>query len=340
MSSPVRRVRVVRINEETVEARSIAFSVERGGDLEYRPGQFITVRVPTSKGAAARSYSLSSSPVCDSRPVITVKRITGGVASTWMCTDVQVGSEFDILPPSGVFTPRDLGADLLLLASGSGISPVMSILKSALYAGRGKIDLLYRSRDSASVIFHRQLMELSRSFPDRLRVDHWIGDRNGRPTAAAIVQFAAEHPDREAFICGPAGFMELARSGLAAAGLSENRIHVERFMSLDQDPFRVPSPTSVPEVGSTEVSVQLNGEDLRVRWPKSGVLLDALLEAGINAPHSCREGACSACICRVRRGTVRMLDNRVLEDADIAEGYVLACQAVAVSDDIAVTYDE
>src|SRR5699024_5410116 len=139
-------LRVAEVRAETGDACSVVFdpTPEQAQQLDYRPGQFLTVRVPSDWcGSVARCYSLSSSPYTDSRPQVTVKRTQDGYASHWICDNLTAGSEMEILPPSGVFTPQSLDHDLLLLAGGSGITPVMSIVKSALADGTGKITLLY-----------------------------------------------------------------------------------------------------------------------------------------------------------------------------------------------------
>jgi 3-ketosteroid 9alpha-monooxygenase subunit B len=168
-------LKVLDVVEETEDARSISFEVPEdvAGHFDYKPGQFLTVAVPSEQtGVAARCYSLCSSPVEDGPPTITVKRTEEGYASNWLVDNLQPGDTLRVLPPSGIFTPASLDADLLLFAGGSGITPVMSILRTALLKGTGKIVLFYANRDEQSVIFGSALTSLAAEHPDRLQVVH------------------------------------------------------------------------------------------------------------------------------------------------------------------------
>jgi 3-ketosteroid 9alpha-monooxygenase subunit B len=316
------RLRVAEVIDETADAKSF---VLEGADFSVRPGQFLTVRI----GTAARCYSLSSGV---GEPLkITVKRTPGGYGSHWMCSEVAVGTFLDVLPPAGVFTPASLDADLLAFAGGSGITPVMSIIKSALLSGTGRVTLVYANRDERSVIFAGELASLSASHPDRLTVVHWLESVQGLPSAAQLAALA--RPCDEAFVCGPAPFMDAAKSALRGVP----RVHVERFVSLSSNPFSV-APVVADSRPDATVEVELDGAHHTFSWPARTRLLDLLLEKGLDAPYSCREGACSACTCRLVSGEVKMLNNDVLDDQDIADGYVLACQSVPVTDTVKITY--
>lgn len=228
------RLPVARVVEETAHARSVVFDAE----LDYRPGQFLTVRVPSAlRGSVARCYSLSSSPHAAEPPRITVKRTADGYASNWMCDELVEGDVLEVLPPNGLFTPASLDADLLLFAGGSGITPVMSILKSALLVGGGRVELVYANRDAASVIFADALAGLAARHPDRLSVTHWLESERGLPDVAALTGLAAPFAAFDAFTCGPAPFMAAVTEALKALGLPRSRRHVERFASLAANPF-------------------------------------------------------------------------------------------------------
>ncbi|SES23549.1 3-ketosteroid 9alpha-monooxygenase subunit B [Lentzea xinjiangensis] len=319
----VHRVRVEAVIEETADARSFVLS---GADFTPRPGQFLTVRA----GEVARCYSLSSAP---GEPLkITVKRTPDGWGSLWMCSQVRVGTELDVLAPAGVFTPSSLDGSVLAFAAGSGITPIMSIVRAVLGQGAGRVFLFYANRDESSVIFARELDELARSHPRRLTVVHWLESVQGLPHLDGLRAFVRSCD--EAFVCGPAPFMEAARQALHDVPV----VHVEKFVSLSSDPF-----TEVPAVTGDRpdavVEVELDGERHRFPWPARTKLLDLLLEKGLDAPYSCREGACSACACRLVDGEVKMLGNDVLDSEDIADGIVLACQSVPVTDTVRITYD-
>ncbi|NEB17980.1 2Fe-2S iron-sulfur cluster-binding protein [Streptomyces coelicoflavus] len=337
-------VRVVKVIRETADAHSLVLepAEEDRAAFAYRPGQFLTLRVPSERdGGAARCYSLCSSPVRDELLKVTVKRTAGGYASHWICDHVAEGDTLQVLRPAGTFTPDSLDGDFLLFAAGSGITPVMSILTSALHAGTGRVTLVYANRDEQSVIFREELTALAREYGDRLTVLHWLESLQDRPTASGLRALAAPYAARPAFVCGPGPFMDLATGALADLGVPAGRITVERFTSLTGDPFA--EPDNDPEAGTegpvSTAEVELDGVSRTVDWPRGRPLLDVLLAAGLDAPYSCREGACSACACVLVEGEVVMERNEVLDAQDLADGLVLACQARPVSDRLKVTYD-
>ncbi len=345
VGSHVHRLKLARVIAETEDARSLVFEVpaELAKRFEYSPGQFLTLRIPSERtGSVARSYSLSSSPFSDDELTVTVKRTIDGYASNWICENAAEGVEFDVLQPSGMFVPKNLDTDLLLFAAGSGITPVMSILKSALLRGNAKITLIYANRDENSVIFAKELRALTEKHPDRLSIIHWIQSLQGLPTQAAFATLAAPYHERDAFICGPGPFMEAAETALKSdLGMPHSRVHIEVFQSIDGDPFaEIVFEDASEEDGSAEVEVILDGETHNFAWPRKTKLLDLLLSKGLDAPFSCREGACSACACIVTEGEVDMLVNEVLEPEDIADGIRLGCQSLPVSDVVKVSYDE
>jgi 3-ketosteroid 9alpha-monooxygenase subunit B len=333
-------VPVAEVVRETGDACSLVLDVPPPlrGTFAYRPGQFVTVRVPSDlTGSVARCYSLSSSPLCGDRPAITVKRTDGGYASNWILDNVRAGTVLDLLPPAGTFSPRSLDADFLLFAAGSGITPVMSILKSALAAGRGRVVLVYANRDERSVIFGSSLRELAAPAAGRLVVVHWLDSLLGVPTAAGIAALARPFASFEAYICGPDPYLAVVREALRQLGVPGQRVHVERFLSLSENPFEeAPVPAS-GGVAAT-LSVTLDGVTTSLPWPPGTRMLDVLIEAGLDAPYSCRQGICGACACQLTCGEVEMAHNEVLEDADIADGYILACQAVSVTPEVSVAY--
>jgi 3-ketosteroid 9alpha-monooxygenase subunit B len=337
-------VRVAEVVRETADAHSLVLEPD-AGDLErfhYKPGQFLTVRVPTDRaGGAARCYSLCSSPYLGEPLRITVKRTAGGYGSNWLCDNVVAGSTLEVLRPSGTFTPRSLDGDFLLCAAGSGITPVLSILKSVLHRGTGSVTLLYANRDENSVIFRAELAALAAAFPKRLAVIHWLESVQGLPSVDALARLAAPYTDAAAYVCGPEPFMDAVTAALAEVGMPREHVHLERFLTLDSDPFaEIPDEAVASSAETAVVEVTLDGETTTVAWPVDRHLLDVLLQAGLDAPFSCREGQCSACACKVLEGEISLDRNEVLEQEDLDEGYVLACQSIPRSAKLRVTYDE
>ncbi len=333
------RLHVAEVISEAGGACSLVLAVppDLADTFGYRPGQFLTVRVPSDRdGSVARCYSLSSSPHAGDRPTITVKRTDGGYASNWIADNLAAGSMLDTLPPAGTFCPDTLDGDFLLFAAGSGITPVISILKSALAQGGGRIVLSYANRDERSVIFDAELRRLAAAAGGRLAVAHWLDSVQGPPTAAGLAALARPYAGFEAFICGPDPYLAVVRDALSQLGVPPQRVHIERFLSLAENPFEA---TAEPSGGlAATLDVTLDGEQRVLPWPPGSRMLDVLIEHGLDAPYSCRQGICGACACQLTGGQVDMAHNEVLEPADLADGYILACQAVPLTESVSITY--
>ncbi len=337
-------LRVAAVIAETADACSLVFDVpeELRERFTYQPGQFLTLRIPSDRtGSVARCYSLASSPHTDDQPKVTVKRTAEGYASNWVCDNVKAGDELEVLPPSGVFTPKDLDEDLLLFAAGSGITPVMSILKSALARGGGRVVLVYANRDHDSVIFAGELRELADKHPQRLVVLHWLETLQGLPSAEGLAALVAPYTAHQAFMCGPKPFMDRVHDALAQLGVPRNRTHAEVFNSLAGDPFSVTAPVEISDEEAADaatVEVELDGEVHNLRWPRSQTLVDIMLAKGIDVPYSCQEGECGSCACTVLEGKVEMDTSDILDPEDIEAGYILGCQAHPVTDHLKIQF--
>lgn len=349
----VLELEVAEVVAETDDARSLVLAVPAGPDgpavpaerLAYAPGQFLTLRVPSERtGSVARCYSLSSSPHTDDALTVTVKRTADGYASNWLCDHAHPGMRIHVLAPSGTFVPDNLDADFLLVAAGSGITPMLAICKSALARGNGQVTVVYANRDEQSVIFGAALRTLAAEHPDRFSVVHWLESLQGLPSAGALARLAAPYTDRQVFICGPGPFMAAASEALESLDVPADQVHIEVFRSLDSDPFRAVtvdhSAADDDAGGPATAVVTLDGNTRRFTWPRSAKLLDVLLEQGLDVPFSCREGHCGACAVVVSSGSVDMEVNDVLEQSDLDEGLILACQAHPTSDTVEVTYDD
>ena len=347
LGSHVLELQVADVVKETDDARSLVFTVPEGVEipadrLRYAPGQFLTLRVPSDRtGSVARCYSLCSSPHTGDPMTVTVKRTDGGYASHWLCDNAHPGMRIHVLAPSGTFVPKTLDTDFLLLAAGSGITPMMAICKSALAEGSGRVVMIYANRDESSVIFGAALRELGAKYPDRLTVVHWLESVQGLPSAAALSALAAPYAGHDAYICGPGPFMAAAEEAMKSTGAAADRIHIEVFKSLESDPFAaVVIEEDDSDEGPATAVVTLDGTTHEVRWPRNAKLLDVLLDKGLDAPFSCREGHCGACAVLKKSGDVEMDVNDVLEQQDLDEGLILGCQARPRSDSVEVTYDE
>jgi 3-ketosteroid 9alpha-monooxygenase subunit B len=346
LGSHVVELQVADVVDETDDARSLVFRVPDGvpiapEKLRYAPGQFLTLRIPSDRtGFVARCYSLCTSPFTDDAMAVTVKRTPNGYASNWLCDQARPGMKLHALAPSGTFVPTTLDADFLLLAGGSGITPVMSICKSALAKGTGKVVLIYANRNESSVIFGGTLRELAALFPNRLTTIHWLESVQGLPRAATLSTLAAPFSSHDAYICGPAPFMAAAKAALGAIGLPRKRVHSEVFRSLESDPFAAVTVDEIEDEPPARAIVALDGRRHQLRWPRDSKLLDVLLDNGLDVPFSCREGHCGACAVLKQSGEVEMEINEVLRQSDVDAGLVLACQSRPRTDAVELSYDQ
>lgn len=347
MRAAGRQLLVREVIPETEDAASVVFEVPADG-FTYRPGQFITVGVQLADGVAPRCYSLSSAPGHDPYPAITVKRVAGGQVSNWLIDNAEPGMSVDIIPPTGSFTPRDWTDDFVVMAAGSGITPAMSIIKTALLAHGNAVTLVYANRDERSVIFASAIAQLQRAHPSRFVVRQWLESERGLPTAVELASLVSDGgDDRVGYLCGPTPFMDVAHAALEATGLPSTRIHRELFYSLTTNPFSAAAVTSsagpaapgAPTDTGARVIVDIEGETHEVAWPRDALLLDVLLDNGIEAPYVCREGNCGGCAYILTEGEVAMRVNDTLDDFDLRRGARLACQSTPVSDELAITFD-
>ena len=337
-------LKVKAVNEETHDAKSVVFEVppELAETFRYRPGQFLTLRLPVLGRHLPRCYSMSSAPTLDAHLRVTVKRVKDGRGSNWVCDRVRPGDTLEVMAPAGVFTPGSLQGDFLLCAGGSGITPVFSILRSALAHGQGRVRLLYANRDERSVIFRDELNALAAAHPARLQVIHWLDSVQGVPSVAQLAELARPWAQAQAFICGPGLFMDAMASALDKAGMPGEHVHVERFVSLpdeeDVAAINAAAPAPAAAVERATVEMELDGEVHVLDVAGTETLLDAALKAGINAPHSCQAGMCASCMCQVVEGEVHLRHNEVLDAKDLAKRWTLSCQALPTTERVKVRF--
>lgn len=333
------QIPIAEVVQETDSAVSLILDVPAAlaDTFQYKPGQFLTLRVPIDGKMRQRCYSLASAPGIDARHKVAIKRVDGGLVSNHVCSSLKAGDLIEVQPPAGLFVPHSLDTDFLLFAGGSGVTPVLSILKAALSHGRGHVTLLYANRDEQSVIFKNEIAALSAAHPERLTVLHWLESLQGLPTVAQIAGLVRPWAGAESFICGPEPFMNGVSSALHSLGVDEARIHLERFVSLPDEDVAEAAAAAMAETSvDSQLTVSIDGGEHQLAWSHNAKMLDAMIEAGIDAPYSCRVGGCSACMCKVLSGKVRMAANLVLDDNEIAEGWVLACQAFPETDQVSI----
>lgn len=333
---------VVEVIAETPDAVSLVLAATHDArqHFAYQAGQFLTLRIPARGGAVSRCYSLSSSPSTDEHLKVTVKRTTGGLASNWLCDHAKAGMTLESLTPASTFTVRPAEGELIFVAAGSGITPVISMIRVVLSQTARRATLVYANRDRESVIFDAELAELLAVHADRLTVAHWFESEAGLPTEAGLRTLLPATPgaDTAAYLCGPAAFMDLAAAALHHAGIAREHVHREVFVSLTTDAFAAPETTDATGDSAT-ATVEIEGETHEINWPKTEVLLDTLLSKGIDAPYACREGNCGACAYTLRQGEVSMRVNDTLDDYELGIGVRLACQSLPESDYLTAVFD-
>jgi ring-1,2-phenylacetyl-CoA epoxidase subunit PaaE len=356
MAEHFHALRVVEILPETSEANSIRFEVpaELRERFAFRAGQHLTLRATLGGEEVRRNYSLCTAPD-DNDWMVTVKRIGGGLFSNWVGDSVKAGDTIDVMPPHGSFTTEFDTAKsrhLVGIAGGSGITPVMSLIKSALkYEPRSRFTLLYGNRDSSSVIFLEVLSGLKDIYLDRFEVYHFLDAEeqdielfNGmlsrerlEEVIPALVPDAAEVDGW--FICGPGPMMDAAEGALLDRNVPKERIHIERF-TADRPAGSVTREMAQlqTEAEGVTVSVTLDGRTRRVPFTEANIL-DSALAAGLRAPFACKAGVCATCRAKVMKGKVEMAARYGLTDEEVADNYVLTCQSVPLGDGVAVDYD-
>jgi 3-ketosteroid 9alpha-monooxygenase subunit B len=322
-------LRVERIVDETHDARSIVLDVPAAlaDEFRYRAGQFVTLRVPHDGATLQRCYSLASSPDCDGEHKVTVKRVRGGRVSNWLHESVRAGDVLEVMRPEGRFV-LDLGdAPLLLFAGGSGITPVISILKTALATTSRPATLLYANRDERSIIFADELEGLRRQNPDRVRVVHRLDEVHGMLDEKTAHALASEQRGASCWVCGPGPFMALVERAATAAGIAPDKIRIERFTIESKAPAPAPAPIAAAGDVPDFVDVGLGGKTHRVPYTPGKTLLQTARDGGLDAPYSCEEGFCGCCAADLLEGKVRMDADDALSAEEKRKGMILACQS-------------
>jgi len=337
-------LRVARVIDETSDARSIVLEIpaDLAERFRYRAGQFLSFKIPYEGQVLTRSYSLASSPDAEHEHKVTVKRIGNGRISNWMNDRVQVGARLMVMPPAGTFVLDDSDRKLCLFAGGSGITPVISILKSALVTSSRALQLVYANRDERSIIFKAELDALARRHPDRLAITHCLDTVDGLLDRDAVKRHVGGDVGSDFYLCGPGPFMAIVEEALRELHVDHARVHAERFVSPPDPGHSADEPTT--DVGGDSapatITVLLDGETTEVPYPKGEKILRAVRAAGLDAPYSCEEGYCSCCMAKLTAGEVKMDANDCLSPGLLADGWVLTCQARCVRGKVRIEYPE
>lgn len=347
---------VAEIVEETADARSIRFDVPPDlADLfRFSAGQHLTLRATIGGEDVRRNYSLCVAPH-EGLLKVTVKRIAGGVFSSWVAEALEAGDRIEVMPPHGSFTvPFDAARSrrYVAFAGGSGITPIMSLARTALAQEPGsRFTLFYGNRDANGIIFLEALAELKDRFLGRFELFHLLSDEDGdvdllngmldRATCDRLLAaFVADPKEVDAwFICGPGPMMDAAETALMDAGVTAERVHIERFTAGRPSAALAAEMAALQQQASgLQLGVTIDGRTRRIAFDGTNIL-DSARAAGLPAPFACKAGVCATCRARVTAGKVSMAARYGLTDEEIEAGYVLTCQSVPKGKGVAVDYD-
>ena len=341
-------LKIADVRRETADSVSIRFEIPVALEesFAFEAGQHLTLKADIGGEDVRRTYSVCVAPF-ENEIRIAVKQMPAGKFSTWANTALAVGQAIDVLPRDGP-APR-----YVALSGGSGITPVISIMKTLLQTKpKSSFTLLYGNRDTASIMFLEELAALKNRYIDRLEVYHFLENEaeeielfNGRLDRAKCDEVLSSLVDVNTtdafFICGPGPMMDAAEAALVARGVPADRIFIERFTTSALSAEQIARNEALQQkAAGMSLSIVLDGRRSRVRFDaEQGNILESVQAAGLSAPYACKSGVCTTCRAKVTSGTVTMKKNYGLTEQELAQGYVLTCQAVPTSDNVALNYD-
>ncbi|OJY33501.1 MAG: phenylacetic acid degradation protein [Rhodobacterales bacterium 65-51] len=352
-------LKVTEVRRETRDAVVVTLAPrdEDRALFDFTQGQYLTFRRDFDGEELRRSYSICAGK--DEGVLrVGIKRVDGGAFSTWANENLAPGDEIDAMPPMGKFFTAlepDTAKHYLGFAGGSGITPLLSIIKTVLAREpASRFTLVYANRQISTIMFREELEDLKNLYLGRLSVLHvleaeaqdidlFTGRVDGEKMKALFEHWIDAKSVDTAFICGPEPMMLAIAASLRDHGLSDSQIKFELFASGQPGRARAKavSKVAVTPGSGTQATVTLDGATRSFEMPRGGQsILDAAIAAQMDAPYSCKAGVCSTCRCKVLEGEVEMAVNHALEDYEVRAGYVLSCQAIPLSDRVVVTYDE
>ncbi|MEO7990256.1 MAG: ferredoxin--NADP reductase [Chryseolinea sp.] len=346
-------LKVKNIIHETRDAISIAFEQPADKKISYKSGQFLTLIAPVQGKEVRRAYSLCSSPFVDQDLIVTIKRVDDGLMSNWLPDHLKVGDTVKVMEPMGQFTTeykKDQKRHLIMFAGGSGITPMMSLIKSTLDQEPDSIcSLIYCNRDIDSIIFKKAFDELQTADEGRFHVIHildnapmnWQG-YSGLLSHDMLAKLFERIPDwgidkTTYLMCGPEGMMKNVDTLLEARNIPKAKIFKESFVqgTIDKDAKKEPEATS-GEQKAREVTIRYDGQEYKVVVQPNRAILETALDQGIDLPYSCQSGLCTACRGKCLSGKVKLDEEEGLSASERAEGYVLTCVGHPLTDDVVI----
>ncbi len=335
---------VVKVTEDTVK---VVFDIpsEEKENFTFIPGQYLTITMVIDGKEERRSYSICSG--IDEPLAVAVKQVDGGVVSTWMNNEAKIGDEVTLAYPSGNFKLTDIGGTYVAFAAGSGITPIMSMAKAISIGKQGSMNLFYGSKSTSGIIFHDELEQLRNEgiqttyLLSQEKLDGYMSGRLDQENIAQIIKGNLELLKADGFyLCGPEEMIYTVKNSLQTFGVPEEKIHFELFTAPTI--MKSTQKTALADFnGVSEVTIILDDEHTTFELASDGdTILNELDVQGIDAPYSCRGGVCSTCKAKIVEGAATMDNNMSLTENEIAEGYVLTCQAHPASEKVVITYDE
>ncbi len=355
MSNQFHSLKVSAVDNPIKDATTITFDVpeEMINLFSYFPGQHLIIKMSINGKEVRRSYSLNSCPFNGEALQVTVKRVKNGLVSNYIGDLLKVGDELEVMVPQGRFyanVKEDAYKTYFLFAAGSGITPIISILKSVLFASpNSTVNLLYGNSNQDTIIFKKQLDDLLEHYPNRLQVIHtlsnptvwstweqWKG-RKGRVDKEAVEWFITNHPpiaqSTEYYICGPGAMNISVRNTLLGLQIPKEIIHIEQFggsIAASNDNIKI--------VDNAQLSATLNGVAHLLSIPEGKTILQVLKEAKTDPPYSCESGVCGTCVAQVIEGQAEMKSCMALEEEEIKKGLVLTCQAYPTTEKLKIAF--
>jgi len=346
-------LKVKEIVQETKDAVSIVFEQPADGKIDYKSGQFLTLLAQVKGKEVRRAYSLCSSPFVDADLAVSVKRVDDGLMSNWLPDNLKPGQTIKVMEPMGQFTTefkKENKRHLIMFAGGSGITPMMSIIKSTLNQEPDSIcSLIYCNRDIDSIIFKITLEHMQTEFEGRLHVVHvldnapmnWQG-LSGLLNPEMLKRLFERVPDwgidkTTYLMCGPEGMMKNVESLLAQGNIAKEKIFKESFVTgvIDKEK-KAAEPTPAGALKAHEVTIRYDGQEYKIMVEPNRAILETALDAGIDLPYSCQSGLCTACRGKAISGKVKLDEEEGLSQSERAEGYVLTCVGHPLTDDVVI----
>jgi ferredoxin-NADP reductase len=328
-------LRVAKVIDETADTRSFVLDVPESlvSTFTYRAGQFCTFRATIAGDEVVRCYSMSSAPDVGDPLTVTVKRVPAGVMSNWMNDELAAGDAIDVLAPEGLFVLQARDTPIVAFAGGSGITPVLSVIKAALTTTTRSILLVYANRDTDSVIFASELAQLAAASAGQLVVHQHLDAEAGFLDALACAELVGDRADADFYVCGPGPYMDVVEAGLATLDVPKDRLFIERFV--------VPGESTADLAASTTETLvlKLNRKTVEIAYNGTDTVLEAARRGGLRPPFSCEAGSCATCMAHLDEGDVRMRVNNALTPEEVDDGWVLTCQSLPTSTKVVVNFD-